>query len=607
MFRLAAIAAALTAGQSLAAGFGEISLQSRIGEPLRAEIPLVGDDSGIATACFRLAPLKNSDLPVLTAARIRLLRVGDGYRIIIAGSKAIQDPAFVIALRADCGVELERDYVLMPQPPVALPLAETAESVGQRPSHPQNPASNPGPGRSLSAFDGDTLESIAESLAPDDAARRRRLLAGLRRANPDLEIDQPLEAGARVRMPERPRRAAAPKAAASDNANPSGTAKPDTTATARAIAKPAERSPRGDRLVLGAPPEESAAREKPGTLKATLPEVEERILRMETTLNLLNQQVEKLNQAMNLATEALALQQQLQMAQSLQAPPQPPPATITLPPPPLPQRPESGHWIELLASALAGGVLVALAAHRLGRRPRSAAEPPPPQPPAQRDTTAETPATPGMPAGTAPLRRAETVRTTAPVSDEIDFILGDPSQPPLPAASAAPANTPGEDMIVDESESALQLAEIMLSFGRVRGAADSLASFIEHSAPDRIEPWLMLLNLYRRGDMQPEYETLMRRIGRRFNFQVPEWEQSQTPISGLKSLEDYGHVTRRLTLSWGTQASHDFLHGLIQDNRQGQRAGFPLEVVEEIALLLRVLEDGYHCSAGVAHSLLQAA
>ncbi len=129
MFRLAAIAAALTAGQSLAAGFGEISLQSRIGEPLRAEIPLVGDDSGIATACFRLAPLKNSDLPVLTAARIRLLRVGDGYRIIIAGSKAIQDPAFVIALRADCGVELERDYVLMPQPPVALPLAETAESV----------------------------------------------------------------------------------------------------------------------------------------------------------------------------------------------------------------------------------------------------------------------------------------------------------------------------------------------------------------------------------------------------------------------------------------------------------------------------------------------
>ena len=37
----------------------------------------------------------------------------------------------------------------------------------------------------------------------------------------------------------------------------------------------------------------------------------------------------------------------------------------------------------------------------------------------------------------------------------------------------------------------------------------------------------------------------------------------------------------------------DYLNNLIHDNRDGQRAGFPLEVVEEIVLLLLILESAY--------------
>ena len=37
----------------------------------------------------------------------------------------------------------------------------------------------------------------------------------------------------------------------------------------------------------------------------------------------------------------------------------------------------------------------------------------------------------------------------------------------------------------------------------------------------------------------------------------------------------------------------DYLYELVHDNRDGQRSGFPLKVVEEIVLLMLVLEDGY--------------
>jgi len=37
----------------------------------------------------------------------------------------------------------------------------------------------------------------------------------------------------------------------------------------------------------------------------------------------------------------------------------------------------------------------------------------------------------------------------------------------------------------------------------------------------------------------------------------------------------------------------DYLDKLVHDTRDGQRSGFPLEVVEEIVLLMLILEDAY--------------
>lgn len=133
----------------------------------------------------------------------------------------------------------------------------------------------------------------------------------------------------------------------------------------------------------------------------------------------------------------------------------------------------------------------------------------------------------------------------------------------------------------------------MLSFGRPQGAAETLARHIEESASDNPRPWLILLDLYRRGGLSGEYTRLLPAMRQKFNLQVPAWQDLQTPISGLKSLEDYEHIVSRITAIWGTQECMDYLYQLVHDNRAGQRSGFPLEVIEEIVLLLLVLEAAY--------------
>jgi hypothetical protein len=180
---------------------------------------------------------------------------------------------------------------------------------------------------------------------------------------------------------------------------------------------------------------------------------------------------------------------------------------------------------------------------------------------------------------------------SAPVAAEVS-----PPAAPEPVVERVTSMLSQSDAVsvdFNDGDSALELAEIMLSFGRVRGAAETLAVHIEESSPDHIQPWSMLLDLYRRGDMHSEFGILAEKMRKKFNVQVPAWDDSTTPVSGLKSLEDYAHIVWRTENTWAKQECMDYLYELVHDNRAGQRSGFPLEVVEEIALLMRVLEEAY--------------
>lgn len=100
---------------AFAAGLGELTPLSRIGEPLRAEVGIIATpDEKLDTACFNLITIKDAELPVVSNARLQLESSANGSVLRIATSEALLEPLVMLRLRASCGIELQRDYIIMP-------------------------------------------------------------------------------------------------------------------------------------------------------------------------------------------------------------------------------------------------------------------------------------------------------------------------------------------------------------------------------------------------------------------------------------------------------------------------------------------------------------
>lgn len=561
---LAVLSAALAPGFAGAVGLGDIVLLSRIGEPLRAEIPILSASGDTPeTLCFALGAVRNAEFPVVAAAKTRVVQRGRDFRLQIVGSKPIYDPIFVVGLRAGCGADLQRDYVLMPEPP--LMVADSPESPPPAAAVVASPlpASRPsGSGTAdWQAHEGETLAGIAEAKTAAKPVDRQRLLAAMKRANPQFSADEPLPEGTPVRIPKlKPRQSPQPKPEAGTGGGTAGQPAPATTATAPAATAPATpAAPPSDRLVLGAAPEDSRSARPKSPQAATVTEMEERMAQMESTLRLLRMEIEKMDAALLLADKTVEAERKLREAQSAQRAA----AAAAAQPLAAPPASKSANWLELLLSAVIGGGLAVGIASILGRRRRPPPESLPP-----------------------PLAARPPVGEISRMDDLLETITGTPSAPP-PAAEVRELRDFSDDHAV------LALAEVMLSYGRLQGAAETLAEHVREHSPDNILPWSMLLDLYRRSGMRQEFEALAQTIRDKFNVQIAGWDSAETPISGLRSLEEYPRIVHRVAETWGTPAGLDYLYDLVHDTRAGQRHGFPLEVVEELTLLILVQEDAY--------------
>lgn len=193
-----------------AAGLGELSMLSRIGEPLRAEITLLASgDEKLAAPCFSLERIGNAELPVITKARIQLLRQGKRHYLSLTTTTPLHEPLATLRLRAGCGAELVRDYALMPLPPdsriehAALAPSDSQPSREPRPTtrresvQPQKPASQlaRSPAKAPPAR-GDRLllstslsfaEPLPPALSDETEARLLRMETSLARLNESLQ------------------------------------------------------------------------------------------------------------------------------------------------------------------------------------------------------------------------------------------------------------------------------------------------------------------------------------------------------------------------------------------------------------------------------------
>ncbi|NJD24441.1 MAG: hypothetical protein FIB06_03445 [Betaproteobacteria bacterium] len=157
-----------------------------------------------------------------------------------------------------------------------------------------------------------------------------------------------------------------------------------------------------------------------------------------------------------------------------------------------------------------------------------------------------------------------------------------------------------------EANPVMELAEIMLSFGRVKGAAQALQEFIDTNPKEALKPWIRLLDVYRMAGMRHEFERVANELNRHFNVQVQRWEDSgeagHTRIDVLVDaerlpapptaggLEDMPRVVDQVVAGWRTDDAVAVLDDLLRDNRDGARVGFPLPVVDDLLFLIDLRE-----------------
>jgi hypothetical protein len=180
-----------------------------------------------------------------------------------------------------------------------------------------------------------------------------------------------------------------------------------------------------------------------------------------------------------------------------------------------------------------------------------------------------------------------------------------PTPAPVPAPSnlaiealgmqpaAAPRSTPTEETTPDGQSSldhVMELAEVMLAFGRNGQAIETLSRHIRSHPRQSVDPWLKLLDLYHQSDLRTEFEALSTDLHNHYNIATTEWDHFAVgPRDDFQpTLENLPHVMSRVVENWGTQAGLDYIEKLLADNRGGQRLGFSMAIVRDILLLRNI-------------------
>lgn len=191
---------------------------------------------------------------------------------------------------------------------------------------------------------------------------------------------------------------------------------------------------------------------------------------------------------------------------------------------------------------------------------------------------------------------------------QVDFELGGQAQPAMVAEPAEAGRPLAQDSVLSinattldehfEANPVMELADIMLSFGRVKGAAQALQEFIDHNPEEALQPWIRLMDVYRMAGMRNEFENVARNLNQHFNVEVQPWDSGvilpdaeelpQAPRP--QSLEDMPRLMNTVLDLWGSGDVVGYLYQLLRDNRGGQRQGFALPVVDDILFLIELKE-----------------
>lgn len=114
-------------GSAAALGLGDASVRSYLGQPLDASIAVLGATPEVAADCFHIVSA-DGGIATIPRARLSLDRIGGQVFLRIRTPQAIHDPVAQFVVIADCTARLQRDYVVLLDPPPVIDTPVVAES-----------------------------------------------------------------------------------------------------------------------------------------------------------------------------------------------------------------------------------------------------------------------------------------------------------------------------------------------------------------------------------------------------------------------------------------------------------------------------------------------
>ena len=580
-------------GGAVAIGLGELRGQPALGDRLRLEIDLLGADKhNLDPACFRLIqPSSTGDLPWLKKASMSIRQAVTPV-LEIRSEIPLREPILQLAVQMTCGVEVSREYMLLASPlkdvappseriqrPVQRPVIEASRvavpvvphQVRPRPVQPERIAA---PARLLPRAE----KRSAASRLPD-----RILVAdGIDVGEPSLRLAAELLSW-RGGQPE---------------------------------AKEAQREIlRLEFRML------AALHEQVTTQMATA----EKLRNMEATLSELQQRTTEFAQRVEKNEVPVA-----PAAQKLYAPSLPSAVPAVVAPAAMPRTApqattanSSTGLSDWSLYGLALGAFLGLAGWLGWNKYRER----------QQQLVADEYLIESPDIEVDPKREGEReelggvdlhvspVAMGMPMQVDLELDGGEPDQAASEAVLAAvpvklPASVHDSLMSISaatvdehfESNPVMELADIMLSFGRVKGAAQALQEYIDNNPQEALQPWIRLMDVYRMAGMRAEFETVASNLNQNFNVEVQHWdgapslgdhqsvdllldEAAPAPVASRpESLEDMPRIMSMVCELWPMGDVVGYLYQLLRDNRGGKRVGFALPVVEEILFLVELKE-----------------
>jgi len=534
--------ALLGTGDAAAVGLGEIVILSRLGDRLRAEVPLIesGDDNGLLAECFRLSqPPVDADIPVLNHGHVTLERQGGQRRLLITSEQMINEPILQLSVRAGCGAEIVRNYSVLIDPARETLVQASAKRSASVVAEPVSPAASSARTEPLAASPVRTQRKKSTTPhAPSEGRLAYHLV---------ISGDDRLDAVASTDLPLR----------------------------------------MANELTLHSSHTSDAQRA---------------VLRLE--YRLLTALYDRASEQLNLAEQVRSLETslvELQVAAEN--------TTFPAAAAPAPEgkakvagRPDTTknaatasnpmRWFEPAALLGVSG-LIGLLAWVLRRRAQLPVVNRPPL-----DTNFVEPV---KPAAATPAQ-ADPENLTP---DDTIFVAIAPLADTCPPSSHAT----GETVLTEDYDftPVMELADIMLTFGRLQGAAQALQEYITRNPTEAIQPWLKLFEIYRQGNMRDDFKNLAERLQHHFNVAAPTWEVTdktrQEPLLPdaeashfdallplLPNIGLYPHISSVLARCWSSPDCLVYLNKLLRDNRDGKRQGFRPAMVNELLFLIDLVE-----------------